>query len=203
MATQPVNQSAAAGRAQRLKLATSDVHHRLDSSITSVATFSTLEGYHRFLSMQRQFHLDIDALYGDKALQAFVPGLDKRRRLPLIEADIEDLRALGFTVPAVMAARFSVGKDCDTAAALGWLYVVEGSNLGASLLRKAVAQIGLSDEYGARHLAPAPEGPAAHWRVFTTALDKVHLDPDAEDRVVSGAKAAFMRVQALAEAYIL
>ncbi|WP_204320942.1 biliverdin-producing heme oxygenase, partial [Enterobacter hormaechei] len=53
----------------------------------------------------------------------------------------------------------------------------------------------LSDTHGARHLAPAPEGPAAHWRTFTAALDAVTLSDAEEAQVVAGAKAAFAQVQ--------
>ncbi|MGE4341066.1 MAG: biliverdin-producing heme oxygenase, partial [Pigmentiphaga sp.] len=87
------------------------------------------------------------------------------------------------------------GDTTDIPTALGWLYVAEGSNMGAALLRKEVAKIGLLDDHGARHLAPAPTGPAPHWRAFTAALDSVTLDETEEGRVVNGAIAAFARVQ--------
>ncbi|MCJ2185057.1 biliverdin-producing heme oxygenase, partial [Novosphingobium sp. 1949] len=95
---------------------------------------------------------------------------------------------------------FAAGAAIDRASALGWLYVSEGSNLGAALLRKAVAPLGLSDDFGARHLAPAPEGPAAHWREFVAALDTVPLDAEEEARATEAARRAFVHVQALADA---
>jgi len=70
--------------------------------------------------------------------------------------------------------------------------------MGAALLRKAVARLGLSDEFGARHLAPAAAGPAAHWRDFTAALDAAELDEAGEQRAVQGARDAFTRVERLA-----
>jgi heme oxygenase len=87
----------------------------------------------------------------------------------------------------------------DLPTALGWLYVAEGSNMGAAVLRKEAAKIGLSDSFGARHLAPAPEGPAPHWRAFTGSLDAVELNDEEEQRVADGANAAFARVQALVD----
>jgi hypothetical protein len=59
------------------------------------------------------------------------------------------------------------------------------------VLRKLVSRIGLSDTFGARHLAPAAAGPAAHWRDFTTALDAVALDEAGENQAIAGAQAAF------------
>src|SRR3546814_19183982 len=89
-----------------------------------------------------------------------------------------------------MAPVFVPGDVVDIPTALGWLYVAEGSNMGAALLRKEAAKIGLSDNHGARHLAPAPAGPAPHWRAFLAALDSVTLDESEEGRVINGAIAA-------------
>jgi heme oxygenase len=66
------------------------------------------------------------------------------------------------------------------------------------VLRKLVARIGLSDTFGARHLAPAQEGPAAHWRAFVEVLDALPLSPEEETQAIAGARAAFAHVAALA-----
>ncbi|WP_395396587.1 biliverdin-producing heme oxygenase [Novosphingobium sp. BL-8A] len=185
-------------RAKRLKAATRETHDRLDRSIMEAASFADLEGYARFATMQYRFHQDIDALYGAPALQALLPGLAERRRLSLIAADLADL---GVALPTEDASRaFPPNIEPDMPTALGWLYVAEGSNMGAALLRKEAAKLGLSDERGARHLAPADEGPAAHWRTFTAALDAINLSPEEEARTAAGANTAFARVQALANA---
>jgi heme oxygenase len=186
-------------RAKRLKVLTHDTHDRLDRSIMSAASFASVEGYGRFVAVQALFHRDIDALYDNAALQAVLPGLAERRRLPLIAADLADL---GLAFPEDDAPLAFAGGAVDVPTALGWLYVAEGSNMGAALLRKEAAKIGLSDEHGARHLAPAAEGPAAHWRAFTAALDAAELTDEEEARAVAGAQAAFARVQSLVDARI-
>ncbi|MDP1908319.1 MAG: biliverdin-producing heme oxygenase, partial [Hyphomicrobium sp.] len=81
----------------------------------------------------------------------------------------------------------------------GWLYVAEGSNLGAAFLLKEAEKLGLSDTSGARHLAGAPEGRGLHWRTFVAALDAVTLSAAEEQRAVAEAEAAFERVHALTE----
>lgn len=143
-------QTTETSRALRLRAATHDLHEKLDGAITSAASFASVEGYARFLTMQYLFHRDIDALYHDAALQALLPGLPERRRLPLIERDLADL---ALPAPTGQPPVFTHNTPIDLATALGWLYVAEGSNLGATLLRKDVARIGLSDTHGARHLA--------------------------------------------------
>lgn len=178
---------------QRLKAETRVVHERIDASVMEQASFATIEGYGRFLRMQWRFHRDIDPLYCDPALVALLPDVPGRRRLELIAADLNDL---GLFLPKDEEPASPLSGDVPTA--LGWLYVAEGSNLGAALLRKEAAKLGLSDEHGARHLAPAKEGPAAHWRAFTTALDAVDFDADAQALAIMGASQAFARVQAYA-----
>lgn len=183
-------------RSKRLKALTHEIHDRLDKSIMEASSFDTLEGYSRFAGVQWTFHRDIDALYDDASLRDLLPGLAERRRVALIASDLSDL---GLTVPPVdQPAVFAAGQLVDVPTALGWLYVAEGSNLGAALLRKEAAKLGLSDTHGAKHLAPAGGGPAAHWRAFTAALDAANLTEAEEDRAIAGANAAFARVQALA-----
>jgi heme oxygenase len=179
------------GRALRLREATRDVHAALDAALMARESFASREGYAPFLVMQLGFHRAVAPLYDDPALQAVLPGLATRERLTLLERDITDL---GLPLPAAEAVPPPLGLG----EALGWLYVAEGSNLGAAVLRKLVAQIGLSDTFGARHLAPAEEGPAAHWRTFTAAFDAVPLDEAGEAAAVAGARDAFAYVAQLA-----
>lgn len=179
-------------RAKRLKAITHEVHEGVDRSIMSAASFASLERYERFLAVQYLFHHDVAVLYEDTRLQPLFPGLAARQRFHLVAADLTDLQC---EPPTTITPVFVPGEAVDIPTALGWLYVAEGSNMGAALLRKEASKIGLSDDHGARHLAPAPEGPAPHWRAFTAALDAVTLDAAEERRVGDGAIAAFARVQ--------
>lgn len=184
-------------RARRLKAFTSDVHEGVDRSIMSAASFASIDRYKHFLAIQYLFHRDVAALYAEPALQAAFPDLANRCRLPLVMADMEDLSV---AAPKADAPAFIADARHDLGTALGWLYVAEGSNMGAALLRKEAQKLGLSDDRGARHLAPAPEGPAPHWRAFTSALDAVALTDAQEERANAGAIDAFARVQAHVDA---
>lgn len=178
-----------AGRAQTLKALTHDTHERLDKTIMAGRPFESRERYGRFLAVQYLFHSDIDALYRSPELDRLLPDLSGRRRLGQIALDLQDL---GIALPAAPAPL--LGTDTGVPTALGWLYVAEGSNLGAAFLLKAAAGLGLNEEFGARHLAGAPEGRGLHWRTFVAALDLVALSPDEEKQVAAGAEAAFGRV---------
>ena len=182
-------------RAKRLKARTNETHDRLDRRIMAGRPFESRERYGRFVAVQHAFHSDIDALYVDRRLDRLLPDLAGRRRLGLIEQDMTDLAVAPLAGAPVLALR----GDVDLATALGWLYVAEGSNLGAAFLLKEAMKLGLSEDFGARHLAGHPDGRGLHWRTFTAALDAISLSQVEEDHLVAGATASFQRVHALVE----
>lgn len=183
------------GRWKRLKAATSETHDRLDKRIMAAGALATKERYGLFVQMQHAFHRDIDALYFNPKLDALLPDLSGRRRFAQIEQDLADL---GIS-PLALAEAPEFGAAADIPTALGWLYVAEGSNLGAAFLIKEAEKLGLSETFGARHLAGAPEGRGLHWRTFTAALDALDLTEEENQRVIAGAEAAFRRVHTLAD----
>jgi len=175
-------------RTERLKQETHAQHERLDTGIAGRDPFATRERYAAFVEVQYRFYAAIEPLYRDERLQALVPGLASRSRLAAARLDLVDL---GRPVPEVEALPISHREG------LGWLYVSEGSTLGAAFLLKAVEAIGLGEACGARHLAAAPEGRGRHWRDFKEALNAVPLTPAEDDLAVSGARAAFTYVHGL------
>ncbi|AJE45811.1 biliverdin-producing heme oxygenase [Celeribacter indicus] len=183
---------------KRLKAETRDTHERLDRRIMDANPFDSLGNYRRFLKMQHDLHRDVSPLYDMPALGEIIPGLSA---LPRYEAVARDLADLGGDGP-VSGASPAATRISDPAEALGWLYVVEGSNLGAAFLFKAAQRLGLSETRGARHLAPAPEGRAEHWRQFTSALDAAALSEAEKDRAVAGARAAFARAGELVRSHL-
>ncbi|MFN7129530.1 MAG: biliverdin-producing heme oxygenase [Brevundimonas sp.] len=184
-------------RAQRLKAATHGVHDGLDQAIMSARPFASRDAYANFLRIQQLFHRDIAALYDATELKALIPDLTERRRYDQVKADLADLEAA--PAPEDDRPRFVADAPVDIPTALGWLYVAEGSNLGAAFLIKAAAGLGLSAEFGARHLAASPEGRANHWRSFTATLDAPDMTDEEEARVMAGASAAFTRVRSLVD----
>lgn len=186
-----------ASRARRLKTTSHEVHDGLDRAIMAADPFGHRDRYVRFVQVQHAFHSDIAALYDAEELQALIPDLRDRCRHGHVVQDLRDLRA--DPLPQQPLPAFRPGERPDVPTALGWLYVAEGSNLGAAFLLKAAARLGLSEDFGARHLAAAPEGRANAWRSFTAALDAPILTPAEEARVDLGAQAAFRRVRSLVD----
>jgi len=183
-------------RVMRLKAATRGAHGDLDAFIMAAKPFMSRENFGKFVETQYLFHRDLDAFFSNHTLDGLLPDLKGRRRLPMIEQDLADL---GLAIPETSEPRFTAETPFDLPEAMGWLYVVEGSNLGAAFLLKDAAKLGLDEEFGARHLAGAPEGRGLHWRTFTAALDEISLTVEEEERVVAGAEEAFRAVHAYAQ----
>lgn len=176
-------------RSVRLKAATRDSHGALDKRIMAGDIFANRSNFARFLRVQYRFHRSIDALYASPALDELLPDLAERRRLQQVRSDLQDLEQ---ALPGEDIAALT--DDLPLPAALGWLYVAEGSNLGGTVLYKMAAALGLDRDFGARHLAAHPDGAARHWRGFTAALDAVVLSPAQEQDVIDAADAAFRSV---------
>jgi heme oxygenase len=186
----PVRQ---ASRSQRLMAATRAAHDGLDARIISAEPFRDRDSYGRLLRMQYRFHRHIDDLY--RMPLPLPPALDlrARRRLDHILCDLDDL---GQPLPA---DEVRPTAQMDAATAIGWLWVAEGSNLGAASLLKRAAALGLDAAFGARHLAGHPEGRARQWKEFTAAVNGLDLDEQDDARVLEGACEAFAHVRMLAD----
>ncbi|GAA08778.1 biliverdin-producing heme oxygenase [Acetobacter tropicalis] len=168
-----------------LRQYTHAAHERLDHRMTGLDLFSSHERYTVFLVVQYLFHRDVSDLYARADVAALVPDMDSRNRLELVERDMQDL-----CVPYPMVRR-NPPVAGSVSAAIGWLYVAEGSKLGANILAKRAQDMGLTESFGARHLAPDAQGRAYGWQSFKAAVDHAPLDTAI---CISHAEAAFERV---------
>lgn len=179
-------------RIQRLKALTTGTHDTLDKRIMRAEPFADRDRYTLFLEVQHHFHTDVAPLYASTELNAKLSGLADRCRLEALRQDIADLGGVAENLVPTTG-------PLSPAAALGWVYVAEGSNLGAAFLRKEAARLDLSDDFGARHLAGHPEGRGLHWRNFVSAYNELPMSEAEEIEAAEGAKAAFRRVHGLVE----
>lgn len=180
---------------QRLKTETAEQHERMHQLMAQADAFADRAAYARFVAAQYLFQRDVEHLFADPAVQAAVPDLDARGRQ---EASLADLADLGATAPQDDIA----SRGVTMPGALGWLYVSEGSTLGAAFLFKEAQQkLRLDAQFGARNLAAYPEGRAQAWRRFVQALDGLPYDDAQKTAVVAGANAAYDRFGALLAAH--
>ena len=180
-------------RSQRLNQITHEPHSKLDALVKAHAPFETQTNFARFVVAQYLFQLELVALYNDPELVALVGDLPARCRAEAAKADLADLRT---DVPAAVAGAVN---NPSKAEALGWLFVSEGSKLGAAFLIKRAVGLGLSETFGARHLGEPAGGRAQGWKTFVKTLDELELSADQEAELDKGAIDAFNRFTVLLE----
>ncbi|WP_280517633.1 biliverdin-producing heme oxygenase [Falsirhodobacter halotolerans] len=151
-----------------LRQATAPFHDALD---TAMGTFDTRADYLAYLAGLHAFRAAIEP-----ALRP-LDGWHPTRLLLELTADMTDCGLAPRPIPAPP----SLAGD----AAWGVTYVLEGSALGAQLLRRRAAALGFDDTFGARHLAQ----PLDSWRAFLDRLDQA--SPYDADAATAGAVAAF------------
>ena len=174
-------------RSQRLKQITHELHSRLDALINTYAPFETRANFTRFVVAQHLFQSELVSLYNDAELTAIGADLPARCRAKAARADLADLET---DVPAAVSGAV---QNPSKAAAMGWLYVSEGSKLGAAFLIKRAVGLGLSATFGARHLGEPDGGRAVGWKSFVKALDGLQLSAREEAELDKGAIDAFNR----------
>ena len=182
-----------APRSQRLNQITHEPHSKLDTLVKAHAPFETQANFARFVVAQYLFQSELVSLYNDAELTAIVPDLPARCRAEAAKADLADLDT---EVPAPVAGAVN---NPSKASALGWLFVSEGSKLGAAFLIKRAVGLGLSDTFGARHLGEPAGGRAEGWKSFVKTLDALEFSAEEEAEIEQAAVDAFNRFTVLLE----
>ncbi|WP_434580035.1 biliverdin-producing heme oxygenase [Pseudomonas sp. Z1-6] len=182
-----------ASRSPRLNQITHESHSKLDALVKAHAPFETRASFARFVVAQYLFQSELVALYNDAQLTALIFDLPARCRAEAAKADLADLHT---EVPAPVAGAV---KNPTQAEALGWLFVSEGSKLGAAFLIKRAVALGMNETFGARHLAEPAGGRAAGWKSFTRTLDNLPFTEQQEAEADKGALDAFNRFTVLLE----
>lgn len=180
-------------RSQRLNQITHEPHTKLDALVKAHAPFETQGSFARFVVAQYLFQSELVELYNNAELNQIVPDLAERCRAEAAKADLADLDT---DVPAPVAGAV---RNPSKAEALGWIFVSEGSKLGAAFLIKRAVGLGLSDTFGARHLGEPAGGRAEGWKTFTRILDGLAFTAEEEAAAEKGALDAFNRFTVLLE----
>lgn len=178
-------------RSQRLNQITHAPHEQLDEAVKANAPFETLASYSRFLSAQYLFQEELKTLYTHPQLIELIADLPDRCRAEQAKADLLDLQA---AIPAPVAGAVN---GPSLAEALGWLFVSEGSKLGAAFLIKRAVALNLSETFGARHLGEPAGGRAEGWKRFIRIIDDLPFNAEQDREIDRGAVAAFERFNVL------
>lgn len=153
-------------------------HDRLDAA---VGAFATLEEYRHYVACIGAFRSTMDAAL----LEAAWPDEWRWRPTRVAEALVEDAIDLKLSPASQPKAVLDLA---DESALLGILYVLEGSTLGARVLRQRALALGLDETFGARHLA-LMSNDIAQWQSFLVLLDSA---PEFDvERAAASANAVF------------
>ncbi|WP_420847309.1 biliverdin-producing heme oxygenase [Methylobacterium organophilum] len=173
---------------ERLRAATAPAHAALERDLNWEAQIATLPGYRGLLERLRGFHetyeTAIGAALADDAF--FAP----RRRLALLDADLAHLgldpgRILRLPAPAAPAWT-------GPAAAMGALYVLEGSTLGGQVIGRSLAQRhGFASTGGAAYYGAHGRAIGAMWRSFLERLESGLQRESCRDAVLASAIETF------------
>lgn len=171
----------------RLKQETASEHDRMEILMQKSGAFDSKENYAQFTLSQYYFQKDVEHLYQDSQVEKLIPDLDVRGRS---DAALKDLADLGLVPQKQSIAAEQIGYPQS----LGWIYVSEGSTLGAAFLFKAAqAKFGFSAEFAARNLAAYPEGRAVVWKRFKQTLDDANFNEQEQQQIIEGALQGFHR----------
>lgn len=169
---------------EALKEHSRTTHDAVDHLVMSMNPFASHDNYRKFLQAQYEFHSTVNPIYQDAQLAGQVDGLADLARLDRVKSDMKYLEVEPY------------GKDVETpvitgSEAIGWLYCVEGSNVGAAILYKEAGKIDLKDDFGASHLAAHADGRMPHWRDTRAKIDELPLTDEDRAAAMKGADDAF------------
>ena len=171
---------------QSLKSATAREHSALEKLIGRLDDHSA---YRRYARGMHAFRTSIEGcLCTASALVEWRPQC-------LSDELTRDLTDIG-AIPLARTVEFSHAAR-TTPFTLGVLYVLEGSALGARLLCKQVEALGLTHQYGARHLWKQAAS-LEPWRAFVGLLQR--RTPGEVEEMAAGANAAFATAAAAMKA---
>lgn len=174
------------GLHERLRTATAPLHRATEAAFDAGDRLASMGGYVDLLDRLWSLHAGVEDALRNHGCS--LPGLklEALRRSPLIARDIETLAGRAPRLPRAGLAYASPG------AALGGIYVVEGSILGGRvLMRRAERSLGVTATQGGQFLAGDGAATGTRWRVFLAALAALPAAGDAADAAEGGARGTF------------
>lgn len=172
---------------QQLRAETAGHHARAEEAMPSIAELATSEGYAEAIRLMHGFHaLWEPAIWSAPGVAHL--GLDPhlRRKLPLLERDLNALRLQPLEVDPAAAPRL----DLETS--IGSLYVLEGATLGGRVILKQLRKHrSLDASNGAAYYTGYAERTGEHWQDFGGIVDRHTRSAVARSRVVEGARKCF------------
>jgi heme oxygenase len=172
-----------------LKSRTADLHRGIEAAVPLMDPALTLERYADYLGHLYPWYSTVEArLTAIAGLRAVIQDLDARLKTEILA---RDLNALGRAAETGIDVSF-IPDLRSIPQALGCLYVLEGSTLGAQILIRAVRNsLGAEVAGKTTFLAGYEENTALRWRQLRTSLSRFLTRAEDQETAVLAARATF------------
>ncbi|WP_329350781.1 biliverdin-producing heme oxygenase [Streptomyces sp. NBC_01261] len=186
----------------RLRNGTRAWHQALESTGFATAMLAGTLPLDRYVGQLAAYRVVLSALEAELAratcpsvTSVWSPDLVK---LPLVERDLHHFAAAQGALPEPGPAAEEFAEEIRRTAAaeprelLGFLYVLEGSTLGAMFLCRYVTEAyRLTDGNGASYYG---SGDRTRWAAFTERLDRALGEPAVQEKVLAAAERAYRHI---------
>ena len=173
-----------------LRARTDDVHRRLERTpclVRVVAGQASFDDYTKLLRAYLDFYTqaEMPLRLGFHTLSTFGLNANERHCRALLEADLASLGAA--RMPRTETAS---PASCSPAEAVGWVWVTEGSALGAQVIDRALDSLFGKQREGRRFFETRSDQ-SLRWRTVCASMQHYGRLQDALEPLVSGALSAF------------
>ena len=174
-----------------LKESTARSHQRTEKALISpIRSIRTKEDYLSLLTCLYGYFHPLEK-YFDQYLAGAIPDYEKRRKS---ERLLKDIHALGYPAPAEFSQNLPLIDTADQA--LGCFYVVEGSVLGGSVIKKMIrSQCEAIPEAAFSFLSGYYPDNAAMWRSFLALLNTTVKSEQQLQEVISSGNDCFTKLE--------
>lgn len=178
---------------QQLRERTADWHATLEQNILSVNLMSehvSKEDYRKYLAALYPFTNGFEK-YIYPELVSFIDDIDQRKRAVMLG---DDLRNLGQDLSALepLDEAYFKAMYTDPYAALGALYVMEGSTLGGQLIQKHLQKtLGGEAENKTNYFVAHGTNTGTMWKSFLAKFTAVADQSGKQENIIDGALRTF------------
>lgn len=176
----------------RLRAETAEAHARMEDALDLVRRVSDRQRFAEVLERFLGFHLIWEpAIRQRSALRAFH---EPRSRVPHLRRDLAALGLTNAEQQALPVCAAAAELASDEAAAIGSIYVLEGSTLGGQVIGRALAQAGWTPNGGLTYFNPYQARTGEMWRAFADWAE-ASVPPRDRPAAVAGANRTFAMLQ--------
>jgi heme oxygenase len=174
--------------AQHLRRATAPSHEQLERSLDLMSQLSDRQLFKRVLERFWGFHLVWEAAIRRRT--EFRAFHESRSRLPHLRRDLAMLGHTSAQMDRLPRCDDATALADSPAAALGSIYVMEGSTLGGQVIGRGLAQAAWVPTGGLTYFHPYGERTGQMWRGFRE-WAQTHPAAENHDAVAAGANRTF------------